>query len=441
MAEPELVVENREHLWNLLIQAAQLEHLIMCQYLYASFSLKTDPDEGLTAEEADAVGRWRKMLTGIAIEEMLHLALVANVMTAIGAAPSLSRPNFPRRSEYLPPGVQFALQPFGEASLTHFLYLERPEGMQRLDAAGFVPGEPPPDPVEPTEIMPRRQDFSTVGHLYRGIVHGLSHLAGRLGEQALFVGPPRAQATPEMFRWPQLIAVTGLDSAHAAIEEIIEQGEGARGDWQPAHYGRFLSIWEEYRQLRKRNPSFEPARPVIPAFTGQPFDISEPQTLVTEPATRTVAELFNLGYELLLQLLTRFFTHTDETGEQLSALTESAFGLMAGVLGPLGRALTRLPAGGEHPGRTAGPTFEMYYQMGNFVPWRGAAWALLSERAAGRSAHWRARRFARRRARQCAQIRRRRGRGGRRGRGAARQPRAARAAPKLSFPARHLPSP
>ena len=43
MSEPELVVENREHLWALLVEAAQVEHLIMCQYLYASFSLKTDP--------------------------------------------------------------------------------------------------------------------------------------------------------------------------------------------------------------------------------------------------------------------------------------------------------------------------------------------------------------------------------------------------------------
>jgi vacuolar-type H+-ATPase catalytic subunit A/Vma1 len=47
---------------------------------------------------------------------------------------------------------------------------------------------------------------------------------------------------------------------------------------------------------------------------------------------------------------------------------------------PLGTALTRMPAGPGHPGRTAGPVFEMYYQMGNFVPWRAAAWALLSER-------------------------------------------------------------
>jgi len=386
MDEPEIVVENREHLWSLLIEASQLEHLIMCQYLYASFSLKTDPDEGLTAGQAEAVARWRETLAGIAIEEMLHLALVANVMTAIGAAPSLSRPNFPRRSEYLPPGVRFALLPFGEAALTHFLYLERPEGMARLDAAEFVPGEPPPEPVGPSEVMPRLQGFSTVGHLYRGIMNGLSHLAGRLGERGLFVGPPRAQATPEMFQWPQLVAVTDLASAHAAIEEIIEQGEGARGDWQSAHYGRFLGIWDEYSRLREQDPSFDPARPVIPAFTRQPFDIPEPQPLLTEPAARTVAELFNLGYETLLQLLTRFFTHTDETDEQLGALTGSAFELMAGVLAPLGRALTRLPAGAALPGRTAGPTFEMYYQMGNFVPARGAAWAVLSERVAAMAA-------------------------------------------------------
>ena len=383
MAETKLVVEHREQLWSLLVEAAQIEHMIMCQYLYACWSLRTDPDEGLAAEQAEAVARWQETLTGIAIEEMLHLALVMNVMTAIGAAPSLSRPNFPRHSEFLPPGVQFALLPFGGDSLTHFLYLERPEGMERVDAEGFVPTAPPDDPVAADEIMPRRQEFTTVGHLYRGIMDGLTGLAARLGERALFPGPRRAQATPELFGgWTQLIAVTDLNSACAAIEEIIEQGEGARGDWQSAHYGRFLGIWEEYHRLREEDPDFEPARPVIPAFTRQPFDITEPQPLLTDPATRSVAELFNLGYEVLLQVLTRFFTHTDETDEQLGTLVESAFGLMTGVMRPLGAALTRMPAGPGHPGRTAGPVFEMYYQMGNFTPWREAAWALLSERVA-----------------------------------------------------------
>jgi hypothetical protein len=134
--------------------------------------------------------------------------------------------------------------------------------------------------------------------------------------------------------WPQLIAVRDLASARAAIDEIIEQGEGARGDWRPTHYGRFLGIWSEYRKLRQQDPSFEPARPVIPAFTQQPYDIDQPQPQPTEPLTRRVAELFNLGYEVLLQVLTRFFTHTDETDEQLDALVQAALGIMAGVLKP-----------------------------------------------------------------------------------------------------------
>jgi hypothetical protein len=165
MAETRLVVEHREQLWSLLVEAAQIEHMIMCQYLYACFSLKTDPDEGLTAEQADAAARWQQTVTGIAIEEMLHLALVMNVMTAIGAAPSLSRPNLPRHSEFLPPGVEFALLPFGATALTHFLYLERPEGMERADAAEFVPAAPPPPPVGQAEVMPRLQGFLTVGVL------------------------------------------------------------------------------------------------------------------------------------------------------------------------------------------------------------------------------------------------------------------------------------
>ena len=382
MAEPEIVVEHREQLWYLLAEAAQVEHLIMCQYLYASFSLKAGPADGLTAEQAAVVARWREVLTGIAIEEMLHLALVFNVMTAIGAAPPLGRPNFPRRSDDLPGGVQFRLLPFGTDSLTHFLYLERPEGMERADAAGFVPAIPPREPIAPGEAVSRAQDFGTVGHLYRGIEQGLAALSGRFGERALFVGPRRAQATPELFGWPQLVAVHDLASATAAINEIIEQGEGARGDWRPAHYGRFLGIWEEYGRLTQADPGFEPAFPVIPAFTRQPYDITQPQPLLTDPLTRAVAEVFNLGYEVLLQVLNRFFTHTDETGDQLQTLVSAAFGLMGGVLGPLGRALPRLPAGPVHPGRTAGPTVERYYQFGNFVPWRGPAWALLSERAA-----------------------------------------------------------
>ena len=380
MSEPRVIVANREDLWWLLSEAAQLEHMIMCQYLFAEFSLKQGTDEGLTAAQAEVVDRWRETLHSIAVEEMLHLALVANLSTAIGAAPTFGRPNFPQRSGYFPSPIQLDLQPFGEQALQHFLYLERPEGMERQDATGFVPTAPPREPLAADEAMPRGQEYTTIGHLYRGISDGLQTLVARAGEQAVFVGSPRAQATPELFRWPGLIAVTDLASASAAVAEIIEQGEGARGDWRQAHYGRFLALFHEYQDLRARDASFEPTRPVLAAYTRQPFDNPASVPIIAEPRTRDVAQLAALSYELVLQTLTRFFTHTDESDQQLGTLIRVAVGLMAGVLSPLATELTRLPVGAPHAGCTAGFAFEMSYTLGNFVPWRESAWALLHER-------------------------------------------------------------
>jgi hypothetical protein len=161
----------------------------------------------------------------------------------------------------------------------------------------------------------------------------------------VFVGSPRAQATPELLGWPQLIAVTDLAWALAAVKEIIEQGEGCADDWRTTHYGRFLAMWQDYHDLRQRDPSFEPARPVLPAYTRQPFGIAAPQPVITDPVTLKVAELAAMAYKLVLQLLNRFFTHTDETGQQLPVLIGAATGMMAGVLRPLAAALTALSAG------------------------------------------------------------------------------------------------
>ncbi len=52
----------------------------------------------------------------------------------------------------------------------------------------------------------------------------------------------------------------------------------------------------------------------------------------------------------------------------------------AGVLSPLATELTTLPIGTPHAGCTAGFAFEMFYALGNFVPWRESASALLLER-------------------------------------------------------------
>jgi len=178
------------------------------------------------------------------------------------------------------------------------------------------------------------------------------------------------------------VAVTDLSSALRAVGEIIEQGEGARGHWEDAHYGRFLRIWDEYHSFRENDPTFEPARGVVPAFTRQPFDLKDPVTVITNPEAHHAAEVTTIAYEVLLHLLLRFFTHTDEADEQLELLIGAAFEMMGDIIRPLGHALTQLPVGSAADGPNAGFAFEMHYLMGNLVPWREPAWALLRERIA-----------------------------------------------------------
>ena len=132
--EAPFVIEHREALIYMLCEAAELEHGIMCQYLFAAFSLKQSMDEGLSDDELAAVTRWRKLVSQVATEEMLHLALVHNLLSAIGAAPHFARPNLPAPAHHYPAGVHLALVPFGEPALRHFIFLERPEGMDLKDA-------------------------------------------------------------------------------------------------------------------------------------------------------------------------------------------------------------------------------------------------------------------------------------------------------------------
>jgi CDGSH-type Zn-finger protein/truncated hemoglobin YjbI len=381
LAPPEapFVIEHREALIYMLCEAAELEHGIMCQYLYAAFTLKQTQAEGLTAEEVQAVQSWRKRISHVAAQEMLHLSLVQNLLSAIGAAPHLSRPNFPQPANHYPAAVNLALLPFGETALRHFMFLERPEGMDLSDVIGQAALHRAAPAMTEGEIVPHAQDFATVGHLYRSIEAGIRHLCAKFGEQWLFVGPPRAQASEQYFRWPELVPVTDAASAQRAIDEILEQGEGLRGRWQSAHFGQFVDILDEYMALTQANPAFDPVRPAIPVNV-RPAERDLDIPLVTDPVSRRVMDMFNVCYEVLLQLLQRFFAHTEETDAQLKTLADASVAMMLQAIRPLGDLVTQLPAGPEYPGRTAGPSFELFYESDYVLPHRVAAWVLLTER-------------------------------------------------------------
>jgi len=227
--------------------------------------------------------------------------------------------------------------------------------------------------------MAEPQDYTTVGHLYRSIGHGFASLVERDGEAEVFIGPPEAQATRELLGWSELVAVTDLASAEAAIATIVEQGEGADGDWREAHFGRLATVLEQFLAATEADPSFEPARPARPAYVRRPPD--QPLAVViTDPLTAQVADVFDAAHQTLLQLLYRLFVHQGETDREVATLAGAAIGLMAAVLRPLGSVLTTLPLGPDHPGELAGPAFYMVHPSQFQLPWREAAWKVMVQR-------------------------------------------------------------
>ena len=87
--------------------------------------------------------------------------------------------------------------------------------------------------------------------------------------------------------------MTDLASAQRAVEEILEQGEGPRGDWRDAHFGQFVNILDEYQQLRAANPGFDPVRPVLAANV-RPHERDADHPLISDPLTARVTDLFNV---------------------------------------------------------------------------------------------------------------------------------------------------
>jgi hypothetical protein len=128
------LIDTREELTYALHEAAELEHGLPIQYLFAGLSLKKRLDEGISGEQQEIIRKWEEQILTVAREEMVHLGLVCNMLSAIGAAPHFSRPNFPQEAtKYYP--FSFTLSRFSDEILYRFIRFELPKGEK-----------PPPSP-------------------------------------------------------------------------------------------------------------------------------------------------------------------------------------------------------------------------------------------------------------------------------------------------------
>ena len=234
--------------------AVELEHSTIPPYLTALYSLHDGKND-----EA------RHVLLSIAIEEMLHMTLAANILNAVGGAPHLDQPSFmPSYPSYLPhsnKAFQVGIGKFSKEAVEVFLKIEKP-----VDHDG----------------LPEDENYETIGQFYEAIEVGLKELCAKHGEAHVFTGNVSRQIGPEAFHYDgggTVIVVTDLATALQAMEEIVEQGEGMDhgsiwdGDknmfhhdrHEVSHYFRFLEVLEGRYYKRGDTPQSGPS--------GRPCDV------------------------------------------------------------------------------------------------------------------------------------------------------------------------
>lgn len=350
-------IESRIQLYSALAEAAEIEHNLMCLYLYSMFSLKNSVEEGVSPKELEAIKRWRKVIMGVALEEMNHLTLVSNLMTSIGGSPNFMRPNFPSAPGYYPAGMVIELARFDLSTLDHFIFLERPRSLELSDGASFNQHESYTRLSEKGRLMPTSGDYQTVGDLYLSIQEAFENLCSEQDEKMFFCGSKDQQIGPLDSPLPGLTLVTNKKEAMRAIETIITQGEGS-DDVSDSHFKRFQAIKHEYQELLEQNPKFVPARPVARNPVMRKPIRPENRAWVTEPLAARFMDLSNTVYNMMLRVLVQVYAVETRHKEDKAILLETSYGLMKAMT-TVAETLTLLPVSKEDDSLFSGMSFAM----------------------------------------------------------------------------------
>jgi CDGSH-type Zn-finger protein/uncharacterized Fe-S cluster protein YjdI len=361
----------REILLPSLYEAAELEHNLMCTYLYAAASLKDGTGEGLSPEEAGSVKRWRQVLLEVAVQEMGHLAAVWNITAALGGSPRIGRANFPLDPGYLPASIVVKLAPFNADSVQHFVFLERPHGSSEPEGAGFFYERSYVRGTDRPHLTPMGRDYETVGAFYNRLSEGLREFVAHCGETVTFGGDPALQLSSAEVNLAGARPVRCLKTALAAFDAIVLQGEGAPRDSVDSHYQKFLSIRTELAALTARNPAFAPAFPAAtnPVLRRPPRP--EGRVWIEDGEAFATVDLANACYALMLRLLAYSYLLPGPSSTK-SLVVDLSIGLMQALM-PLAERAARLPAGPSNPHCNAGVSFIAPRDAGALPPGSAAA--------------------------------------------------------------------
>jgi hypothetical protein len=210
----------------------------------------------------------------------------------------------------------------------------------------------------------------TIGEFYTNIINLLEEL-NAADPKALFSGDPSRQLTDDYY-WGsggKIIKVSDLESAKAALNIVIVQGEGAPRDrssfrpdspWQMGHYYRYSEIYYGHYYAEHDSPDKPP--------TGEPLmvDYSAVYPIKQNPEAKDykkgsrLAELndsFNEHYTEMLRQIEQALTGTPKV--LYTAIMNGMHGIASIAINMMSTPIT-----GDPEGRTGCPTFEWNNNVG-----------------------------------------------------------------------------
>jgi hypothetical protein len=378
-AGPPLELGGRDYAIFLLRVAAEIEHSLMVQYLFAAYSLGRPDAPAPLRGQARA---WQETILGIAKEEMGHLVTVQNLLVALGGPLSFHREDYPHTSPFYPFG--FKLRPASLPSLATYVCAESPEvwddeEAQQIKEEARVDIGAPINRVgelyaelsrvlnDPALVPDAEFDADSVAFQATWDEWGRGYREGQRGREAM--GGLVELPAPELL----IVPAGSREGAVAALRAIGEQGEAFEtpADENESHFRRFLAIYRAMQELG--NSLAAVVRPVATNPTTAPMadtDPADPDTAtpITHPEARLWAHLFNVRYRKLLVSLSHAFDLSNAPTDQTTlsprgTLVHRCFAEMY-HLRTIAGLIVRLPLDATSPdGSRAGPPFQMPYTL------------------------------------------------------------------------------
>jgi Ferritin-like len=335
-------LSSRDEAVFLLHIAAEIEHSLMVQYLYAMFSF------GAPDALPDDQKKWYTSLRDIAKQEMGHLITVQNLALALGGPITFERQDYPFRSEFYP--FPFTLERPTRDVFAKYVIAEMPplESISSPQVRLLVE-----EAMVRSEIIDGGVAINRVGALYAKLIDLVGTLADvdfNFGTVKTFQASPKeisqtsGPGVPDpmdsIMTWP----IDSRSTALCALKLIAAQGEGPVHSAAHSHFEQFLCI---YRDFPETNPLFgevfaNPTRPVPTNPDTDGSDCFNPNR-ITDPICLALASFANLRYRLILDGLAHYLL-VDRTSRPACKLILASFCTfeMKNTLAPVAVALTSL---------------------------------------------------------------------------------------------------